>query len=233
MKQIAAETWYDPHLDQTVPPQMRILGNGFGPVPFLVIPDAVSPALCRQLFDEAMNREDAGLARVKDEGTPTARIATSLRLTTLHTLSPGGMKLYGDAVADLRPEIERFFNLMLLEGSGLQVLGYGPGGFYGCHADNCSMIVGPDGEVAGWKPVASYRKITTVLFLNGGGVEPFEGGELRFDFLFDAKHTPLVITPEAGAMIAFPSNPYFAHSVLPVVRGYRMTAVEWFDAMAL
>jgi SM-20-related protein len=61
--------------------------------------------------------------------------------------------------------------------------------------------------------------------------EGFSGGELLFNYLYDKEGSLVKIKPQAGDMVVFPSNPYFSHEVLPVKEGYRLTLVQWHDAI--
>ncbi|MGC9350564.1 MAG: 2OG-Fe(II) oxygenase [Sulfurovum sp.] len=54
---------------------------------------------------------------------------------------------------------------------------------------------------------------------------------MLFNYLYDEKGETVKIKAEAGDMVIFPSNPYFSHEVLPVKEGYRLTLVQWHDAI--
>lgn len=59
----------------------------------------------------------------------------------------------------------------------------------------------------------------------------FNGGELVFNYLYDEKKENIMLQPEAGDMILFLSNPFFTHEVKEVKEGYRLTMVQWHDAI--
>jgi SM-20-related protein len=59
----------------------------------------------------------------------------------------------------------------------------------------------------------------------------FSGGELEFNFLKNIDGTDVVLKPSAGDMVVFPSNPYFSHEVKKVKSGYRLTLVQWHNAI--
>ena len=230
LKPISQQLFYDPApLEGKVPPEMAFLGNGFAEFPFLLIEDFLPRAACDALYADALATRRVVPAEVKEGDLPHARIDKSRRSTAWLSLDEISQAVYRNAFLEKKPAIERFFNHLLLEGSGLQVLGYGPGDFYEMHADNCSILLDEAGKIIGWQPVATQRKITTVLFLN----DDFQGGTLSFDFLKSADGQTITLTPKAGTMVAFPSNPYFAHTVHPVTEGYRVTLVEWHDALRL
>ncbi|RXJ90430.1 hypothetical protein CRV01_04525 [Arcobacter sp. CECT 8983] len=96
------------------------------------------------------------------------------------------------------------------------------------------MIV-KDDELVGFKNVAINRKLTTVFFASSCSEKEdfntFSGGELLFNFLFDKEGNPIKYKPKAGEMIVFLSNPFFTHEVLKVENGYRLSLVQWHDAI--
>jgi SM-20-related protein len=59
----------------------------------------------------------------------------------------------------------------------------------------------------------------------------FSGGELLFNYLMDEEGHTITLRPQAGDMIVFLSNPYFSHEVLPVTDGFRLTLVQWHNAL--
>lgn len=61
--------------------------------------------------------------------------------------------------------------------------------------------------------------ISSVMYLN----DDYEGGELWFPF-FD-----LLIKPEIGDIVFFPSTYLYAHTSLPIVSGTKYSAVTMFD----
>jgi SM-20-related protein len=114
---------------------------------------------------------------------------------------------------------------------------YKEGYFYVKYADDSSEFVDEDGQTLGFKCVAPERKLITVLFgsshndrLSDNEVG-FEGRELLFNYFYDKDGNTVKIKPKAGDMVVFPSNPYFSHEVLPVKKGYRLTLVQWHDAI--
>jgi predicted 2-oxoglutarate/Fe(II)-dependent dioxygenase YbiX len=81
-------------------------------------------------------------------------------------------------------------------------LRYGPGGFYEDHVDEA-------GETG--------RILSCSILLN----DDFAGGEMAW---FDEA---LVVPPERGMVILFPSSFLFPHAVLPVREGSRYSVVTW------
>ena len=112
------------------------------------------------------------------------------------------------------------------------------GDFYIKHADDSREIVDKEGETVAFNCIVPTRKLSTVLFGTShssnklsSNEETFEGGELVFNYLFDESGKPLVIYPKAGDMIIFFSNPFFSHEVKAVTSGYRLSMVQWHNAL--
>jgi len=121
---------------------------------------------------------------------------------------------------------------------------YGPGQFYGWHADGNSCHFGrykryipgvspttPEGNIPrGYTTnpdfVGKVRKLSMTINLNKPG--EYDGGNLKFDFGPHASgkrfHECVEIRPQ-GSIIVFPS--YVYHQVTPVTRGTRYSLVLW------
>ena len=121
---------------------------------------------------------------------------------------------------------------------------YGPGQFYGWHADGNSCNFGkykrhipgvtptlPDGSIPkGYTDnpnmIGKIRKLSMTINLNQPG--EYEGGNLKFDFGPHASgkrfHECVEIRPQ-GSIIVFPS--YVYHQVTPVTSGTRYSLVLW------
>lgn len=117
-----------------------------------------------------------------------------------------------------RETVEAFFDLPLSGREGAGFLRYRDGGGYQPHRDRAEDS---------WWPAAARRRITVVVFLNA---DAFTGGMLRvWPGPVDAPDAePLAIHPEAGTLVAFPSDAL--HEVTPVRGGCRDTIVDWFLA---
>ena len=133
--------------------------------------------------------------------------------------------------------IEAYFSAALTTATDIQVLEYEEGFFYKRHADDSNEIVDQTtGETAGFNLIAPQRKITTVLFASSHDPKPqtphsFSGGELLFNYLKDRDGNPVTLFPQAGDMVVFLSNPVFSHEVRPVRGGYRLSLVQWHNAL--
>jgi predicted 2-oxoglutarate/Fe(II)-dependent dioxygenase YbiX len=123
-------------------------------------------------------------------------------------------------VAALGPALSRHFDRAVGVAESVSLLRYGPGGYYRPHRDR--------GARSG-----TARTVSVVIFVNDGRSEPgFAGGALRFYGVL-GEGMPEVgvdIEPEAGTLIAFPSE--WLHEVAPVATGERYTVVTWFGGAA-
>jgi len=92
------------------------------------------------------------------------------------------------------------------------VLRYHPGGTYGLHADSENL----NRETNQWYKYIN-RDYSSILYLNSD----FTGGTLVFPYL------NLRVIPQAGMLVAFPSDHRFLHSAEPVQAGIRYAMVTW------
>jgi prolyl 4-hydroxylase len=93
------------------------------------------------------------------------------------------------------------------------ILRYRKGHFYKRHVDNI-LLANRFQEVQEGIPT---RDISIVGYLNDG----FEGGETYFD------RQQVTVTPEAGAVLAFPSYFTHPHASLPIRRGKKYAFTSW------
>ena len=192
------------------------LPNPYHDFPYMILEGVLSTAEC--------------LAELRGKSLDTA-----IRKTDIHTLSAEHRAIYDRRFEAVRSEIEAFFSISLAKATDVQVLGYESGSFYVKHSDDASELRDHEGNVIGYKTVAPERKLTTVLFTTSYTPHPtdrdhFSGGELLFNYLCDEHGNTISLRPEAGDMVVFLSNPYFAHEVLPVKEGFRLSLVQWHDA---
>lgn len=64
----------------------------------------------------------------------------------------------------------------------------------------------------------SSRVLSTVSYLN----DDYEGGEIEF------RHSNVIIKPEAGSIVFFPSNFLYVHEVMAVKSGTRYAMPHWY-----
>jgi SM-20-related protein len=131
----------------------------------------------------------------------------------------------GRRLRELRGEIGGHFGLSLTDCEPPQFLRYGEGDFFVRHQDGDTDQIEFDH--------LRVRKVSVVVFLNGGAPEPseetFGGGELliyRSDAETGAGPLVFPVPGEAGLLVAFRSDT--VHEVTPVTRGERFTVVSWF-----
>jgi predicted 2-oxoglutarate/Fe(II)-dependent dioxygenase YbiX len=111
--------------------------------------------------------------------------------------------------------VEPFYNIKIRDWEPLQLLHYGSGGHYIPHVDAETLYTDEEGLEL-WEKTLD-RDLSVVYFLN----DDFEGGELFFPNL------DLLIEPEAGTLVCFPSDHNYIHGVKPVTTGRRYTVVTW------
>jgi predicted 2-oxoglutarate/Fe(II)-dependent dioxygenase YbiX len=111
--------------------------------------------------------------------------------------------------------INPFFQVEVRDREPWQILHYGVGGHYIPHVD-AETLYKDDAGLDLWEKTLD-RDLSVVYFLN----DDFEGGELVFPTL------DLVIEPEPGKLVCFPSDHHYVHGVQPVTSGHRYTIVTW------
>ena len=219
--------------------ETRLLANPYYDYPYLIIKDFFSKAICREISEYAYNTSEGEKAKVKTRvlgSVVDPSVDENIRKTIIHKLPELHQGLYEESFKMHQPEIERFFSVALTTSTTLQALEYTKGSFYIKHSDDSNELVDETGNTVGFIQVAPQRKITTVLFTashksHNSEDYSFDGGELLFNYLFDAEGKQVKLYPEAGDMVVFPSNPIFSHEVLPVKDGYRLTLVQWHNAI--
>ena len=240
MIQISTHVYCDP-LFENIEIENKLLPNQYKDYPYLIIKNFFSQEACDELAalvqaDEETKRK----AKVKTEeiaGIVQADLVEEVRKTNIYKLDAFYENYYHEQFMRYKPVMEEYFSVALTLSTDVQVLEYKKGYFYVKHADDSSEIIDKDEQTIGFKLVAPQRKLTTVLFATSHASHKdakhyfFSGGELMFNYLYDKEGNPVKIKPEAGDMIIFPSNPFFSHEVLPVEEGYRVTLVQWHDAI--
>ncbi|MBN2823814.1 MAG: 2OG-Fe(II) oxygenase [Campylobacterales bacterium] len=241
MIQISNEVFCDERL-QVWDIENRILPNPYYDKPFLVIPNFLDEPLAHEISQSIYESSHAKKAQIKSmllQSVVDASVDESIRKTNIYTLNELHTTIYHNLFRLHQPQMERFFNLSLTLSTPIQALEYTQGSFYIKHADDSNELIDKEGQTVGFNCVAPQRKLTTVLFATSYQDEApkdedtshFSGGELLFNYLFDQQDNPITFKPRAGDMIIFPSNPYFSHEVKPVTSGYRVTLVQWHNAL--
>lgn len=198
------------------------LPNPYHDFPYMRISSVLTSQECEEITSYVQDESQKHTARLRGGDADS-----TIRKTDIYTLPLEYTSLYQARFDSLRQSIEMFFSLSLTRSTPLQVLGYKEGAFYVKHADDSSELRDRQGNTIGYVSVAPERKLSSVLFCN----DTFEGGELLFNHLCDDAGRPIKVQPKAGDMLIFLSNPYFAHEVLPVSKGFRLSLVQWHDAL--
>lgn len=213
-----------------------LLPNPYYDLPFMLIKNFLSDKTCEEITSAMRLNQDVCEAEIRKYESIKIQTGkdTSIRKTNIHKLSIRHENIYNKSFEKHQIDIEKFFNLSLTTSTDIQALEYTKGSFYKQHSDDSSVLL-KDNEVVGFLPVALERKITTVLFTTNHShivsKNNFNGGELIFNYLYDREGKIVEIKPKAGDMIVFFSNPYFTHEVLEVKKGYRVSLVQWHDAI--
>lgn len=219
--------------------ETRLMPNQYYDYPYLVIKNFLSALTCQEIAEFTSNASAVEQAKVKTRllnSIIDPSVDESIRKTIHHKLPKKLQGIYDKSFKMHQATIENFFSLALTTSTKLQTLEYTKGSFYIKHADDSNELVNELNETVGFIQVAPQRKLSTVLFCTSHAKHEnrglkFEAGELVFNYLFDADGKQIVFYPEAGDMIIFPSNPIYSHEVLPVKEGYRLTLVQWHNAI--
>ena len=203
------------------------LPNPYFEFPFLIIDNFLSNEACDKILSQVLDSNDFEEAKLRKDSSNSYKNSDT-RKTNIFNISQNTQFLYDEAFAKHKTQIENFFAKPITTSTKLQILGYNEGFFYKSHSDDSSFLVDGNGNLNGFKLVAPNRKITTVAFAN----DDFEGGELEFNFLKYTNNSPVIFKPTKGSLIAFASNSYFTHEVKTITKGFRLSLVQWHDALA-
>ena len=223
-------------LNTLIPHELRLLPNPYKELPYLYFKVALdTKPLYKSAISQKPEAQKIGIISTKD-GIVRPKAKKDIRNTYNITADAGFMQLYSEIFSLHKAKIESFFNVSIIASGDPQILIYSPGCFYVRHSDNCTELL-KDGKLVGFKPVASHRVITTVLFLNDcvtkdPQADEYSGGKLRFDFFFNEQNEVVTLLPQGGYMISFLSNPFYSHSVTPVTKGVRISVAQWHNAIA-
>ena len=216
--------------------ETKILPNPYYDYPYMIINNFLSKKICDEITTSTRKKDDAIDAKVRKKSplVKEENLNKKIRNTKIHKLSPFYEKIYLKNFEKHQKDIENFFSLALTTSTKIQTLEYTKGSFYKAHSDDSNVLLKND-ELVGFIPVAPQRKITSVLFTTSNSEEKsknsFQGGELVFNYLYDENGNNIHLKPQAGDMIVFLSNPYFTHEVLEIKDGYRLSLVQWHDAI--
>jgi predicted 2-oxoglutarate/Fe(II)-dependent dioxygenase YbiX len=187
----------------------------------LIQSGAIEPADLRILIDHAQQAQltDSLLSNFEGPvGVDAAEwvVNTKIRNTQqVHLPRPIAKKLDSIADANVLAFINGFYQVAVRDREPWQLLHYGVGGHYIPHVD-AETLYKDDAGLELWEKTLD-RDLSLVYFLN----DDFAGGELVFPDL------DLVIEPEPGTLVCFPSDHHYVHEVKPVRSGHRYTVVTW------
>jgi SM-20-related protein len=189
----------------------------FTPFGFFVERDFLDAAFCDELRGTIEAAPGSPGKVLKEEGHV---LDEDFRRTVTAEVSDASRSLVQSHFERLTPKLARHFETELSECQPPTLLRYKEGDFFHAHSDN------------GHAQVAA-RQISAVAFLNAERDDPepesYSGGSLAFFGLVGGEPGERVGFPlvgEKGLLVAFPSDRF--HSVTPVTRGERYTAVTWF-----
>jgi predicted 2-oxoglutarate/Fe(II)-dependent dioxygenase YbiX len=246
MKNISRKYRYDAEFfSRTLAPELVLLPSADHDLPIFVAKQLLSADECDRLVTTLREREPNEKSEVEilqahhdvrqlDERVADI-VAKGSRNSLNYQLPVDVETAYRDSFNKVKRQIEDYFGVTLGQSSGSHALGYGPGGLYGLHADNCDPVFDSQGGIRSFAYKRSERQISTLLYLTDSVDEinarnQCIGGNLSFPFLRDENDEPLLVEPERGLFLAFPSHPVFAHEVHEVYEGFRMTIVDWYSA---
>lgn len=189
-------------------------------------PGFLDPHVCGELRSEMLAAQGAR-ATVTADGSEHA-LDEGMRRTTRAEVSPDTSAMVQDRLMAIIPALERHFSVQLGGCETPQFLVYGPGDFFGAHADGAEEEEASD--------LIRGRALSAVVFLNdhddAGAAGSFTGGALTFYGLLTddprAAGIGIPVRASAGLLIVFPSN--VLHAVTPVVRGDRCSIVSWYGS---
>ena len=238
MQQISNHVFCDDFIS-SLKLETRLMPNPYYDYPYLIIKNFLSESTCKEISDYAYNTSEVEQAKVKTRvlnSIVKPSVDETIRKTVIHKLPKIFQSAYEISFKANQSKIEDYFSLALSASTKTQVLEYTKGSFYIKHADDSNELINKNGETVGFIQVAPQRKLTTLLFVtphstNANGSHDFNGGELLFNYLFNIDGKQIKFYPKAGDMIVFPSNPIYSHEVLPVKEGYRLTIVQWHNAI--
>jgi predicted 2-oxoglutarate/Fe(II)-dependent dioxygenase YbiX len=187
----------------------------------LIQRNAIGPADLEFLADHLRQAQmtDSPVSNFEDAAESDAVewvVNTKIRDTQqVHLPSAIRKKLRSIDDASVRAFINPFYEVEVRDREPSQILHYGVGGHYIPHVD-AETLYKDDIGLDMWEKTLD-RDLSVVYFLN----DDFSGGELFFPQL------DLLIKPEAGMLVCFPSDHNYIHGVNPVTSGHRYTVVTW------
>jgi SM-20-related protein len=187
-----------------------------------VVKDFFDGAWCERLRLEAASASKSHATVVRKS---LERLDEGMRKTKWAGVSAPTRSAVKVRLLDVKPRLERHFNVTLGDCEEPQFLAYKAGDFFRLHRDNADD---PDAFA-----YVTERQVSTVIFLNSGaaaqGPQSYGGGALTFYGLIDDprwKSCGFPLVGEQGLLIAFRSD--VLHEVTVITGGERYSIVTWF-----
>jgi len=189
---------------------------------FFVVEDFFDRDLCSQLRADMR----AGISSVALVGSGREFVVDrQFRRVSQVEVNDVSTALVRTRLIDVKPDLERHFDVVLTDCQGPQFLHYVTGDFYQCHRDRRS-----DQNASA---MSKHRRVSAVIFLNGTSAEPrdgmYGGGALTFYELLDdptGRSLGFPLQAEEGLLIAFRVD--VPHSVAQITHGDRYTIAGWY-----
>lgn len=138
-------------------------------------------------------------------GTAGKTVNPKVRITDIHDLETT-TELHGEIlqcfIDGINEYSKKYPACRITSGEPLRVGRYGVGGHYALHSDSNG----------------ASRVLSGILYLN----DDYVGGELRFE------DQDIIIKPEEGMLVLFPSNFMYLHESLPLTEGSKYIGLGWF-----
>lgn len=189
-----------------------------------VVEGFFDPALCADLRGAMRTATERKAGTVGTQGADFV-VDPKVRRVTNATVGSDVIDLVRGRLLAIKPDLERAFNVSLVDCQKPSFLHYVTGDFYQRHRDGSSH---DDAS-----PISTARRVSVVIFLNTPSAEPadgaYGGGALTFYDLFEgekARGIGLPIDASEGLLVAFRAD--LPHSVSAVTHGDRFTIATWF-----
>ena len=188
------------------------------PDELLVVREFLSREQCSELIELArrLRSEEAEISVARDGERGLLRRRSARRITTTIKTFERPEAFTTIVARGLREHVEPRYGVRIEWFEWPDVLLYRPGGHYDLHTDADLR----DPETGRWRRVTD-RDFSLLIYLN----DDFTGGNLE---LPDRGET---VRPQAGMLVAFPSDHRFSHAALPVESGNRYVIVSWAAAL--
>jgi SM-20-related protein len=177
----------------------------------------LEPGACREIVAE-MSAAPGDAATVY--GRTTSRsVDQSVRQTLRLRPSAATVELITGRLSELKPVVEKHFEVALNECEDPQFLHYREGDFFVAHQDGNTGLLRLDTE---------QRRVSTVIFLSRETDTPQAGAHCGGSLVFTNLRTgsKFRMVGEPGMLVAFPAET--THEITPLTHGKRYSIVSWY-----